>query len=175
MLGQTARTVERIVTPVQLPDVPASTPHWAKVRASLRILRRSEKATLVSLPSGRRTIWIPRSVASANATVGLVDTFCLPMSWFAKVQQALEPEHHRAAPAGVQLFYSTATGPLCRENGKTQPIELDVIEQNYGQAILDRVMESAGHWVDVAGEPRLAPVPTQVRKFDPALWGALPG
>jgi hypothetical protein len=61
-------------------------------------------------------------------------------------------------PSHVQAFYSTMTGPLLREDGRTRPCELDEIEQDYGQAALDEVMGTNG-WVDLV---------------TPGLWQPLP-
>jgi len=58
-----------------------------------------------------------------------------------------------ASPLEVQAFYSTRTGMLIREDGKTRPATLDDIEQTYGQAALDDVMSMPGHWHDLITAP----------------------
>jgi hypothetical protein len=149
----------------------------------LRIVRRSERATLVALPiDNGRTVWLPRSVADAAGSTGLVDTLSLPLSWYAKVQQALEPELHRPAaastPASVQATYTATTGVILRQHGRSRPSSMDELADVYGEAAPDAVMESNGAWIDLVPRdmtprslPALAPVTTAVRRLDPAAWG----
>jgi hypothetical protein len=74
-------------------------------------------------------------------------------------------------PSHVQGFYSTMTGPLLREDGKTRPATLDEVEQNYGQDALDEIMGTSG-WVDLVMPglwqplPVVLPIVRQVAQID---------
>jgi hypothetical protein len=57
------------------------------------------------------------------------------------------------APRHVQAFYSTTTGMLIREDGRTWPATLDHLETFYGRDMLDEVIGNAGQWVTLAKLP----------------------
>ena len=52
-------------------------------------------------------------------------------------------------PLEVQAFYSTLTGMLIREDGKTRPVTLDEVEKTFGQSSLEDVLAMPGHWHDL--------------------------
>lgn len=54
------------------------------------------------------------------------------------------------SPCHVEATYALIHGLVIREDGKTRPGTLDEVEQCFGQAKLDAVMESGGRWVTLA-------------------------
>ena len=72
-------------------------------------------------------------------------------------------------PLEVQAFYSTLTGMLIREDGKTRPGTLDEIEQKFCQAVLDDVMSMPGHWHDLTVPTRSYRCWTRRRNMDVAV------
>lgn len=71
----------------------------------------------------------------------------------------------------TELIYHTRFGCLMRVNGQTRPVSMDEIEQEFGQPVLNQVMESAGQWVSPL--PALTPVTRSVRRLDPVAWGSV--
>lgn len=142
----------------------------------LRVARRTDKATLVALPTGTREAWMPRSVADvANGTVGTTTTFSVPVPWYRKLTTLLNDPQ----PAAAALYYSTEAGMVLRdERGRSQPVTLDQVEQDFGQVTLDAVMSEPRKWHPLDATPAplpiLRPIANRPRPLDPRAWSVDP-